>query len=242
VRFISYNRVSTDKQGRSGLGREAQQAAVAQHAATVGGTIVCEYVEVESGRNNARPQLAAALAHCKRIGATLVIAKLDRLARNVAFIAGLMESGVPFVACDMPHAKAFELHIYAALAEQEAHMISARTKAALAAAKARGVILGGYKGGPAPDHKLGVEARQAGSLRHAERVADIVRPMRDAGATYEAIAERLTADHVQAARGGTVWTATAVRRVIVRLGALSPTAQPVAPRAALAQGALRLEP
>lgn len=120
-------------------------------------------------------------------------------------------------------------------------MISARTKAALAAAKARGVQLGGYRGGPAPDHMKGVAARQEIALRHAEEVAGIVRPMRAAGATFQAIADQLNADGVQSAAGGT-WTATGVRRVIDRLGALQPTARAAGPRVAQVQGTLHLEP
>lgn len=217
TRFVSYPRVSTDRQGRSGLGLEAQRAAVAAHVTAFGGEVIAEYTEVESGRRDDRPRLAEALAHCRRTGATLLIAKLDRLARSVHFIAGLMKSDVPFVAADMPHASAFELHIRASVAEEEARLISTRTKAALAAARARGVKLGGYRGAPAPDHTLGVEARQRAALAHAHRIADIVRPMRDAGATLQAIANRLTADGVQASRGGAAWTATAVRRVLALL-------------------------
>jgi DNA invertase Pin-like site-specific DNA recombinase len=215
VRFISYLRVSTEDQGRSGLGLEAQQATVVQHATTWRGEILAEYVEVETGRNDARPRLAEALAHCRRTGATLLIAKLDRLARSVHFVAGLMKSDVPFVAADMPHASAFELHIRASVAEEEARLISTRTKAALAAARARGVVLGGYRGAPPPS-AAGVAARQQAARDHAGRLADIVRPMRAAGATLQAIADRLAADGVRAAGGG-AWTATAVRRVLARI-------------------------
>ena len=141
-RFVAYYRVSTEKQGRSGLGLEAQQAAVQDYLN--GGTweLVGEFIEVESGRKSERPELAKALARCKKDKATLVIARLDRLARNVHFISGLMETKVKFVACDMPEATPFMLHIYAAVAQEEARAVSARTKAALAAAKHRGVRLG----------------------------------------------------------------------------------------------------
>ena len=142
LRFVAYLRVSTDKQGRSGLGLEAQRAAVAAHVDGTRGQIVSEFVEVESGRRKDRPQLAAALDACRALRAILVIAKLDRLARNVAFVSNLMESGVEFVAADMPTVNRLTIHILAAVAEEEARMISARTKAALAAAKARGVRLG----------------------------------------------------------------------------------------------------
>ena len=130
------------RQGASGLRIEAQRAAVAQHVASAGRQIVAEVVEAESGKRSDRPELTRAIAACRAHRATLLIAKLDWLARNVAFIAGLMESGVPFVAADMPNATSFMLHVYAAMAEAEGKAISARTKAALAAAKVRGVKLG----------------------------------------------------------------------------------------------------
>jgi DNA invertase Pin-like site-specific DNA recombinase len=142
LRFVAYYRVSTDKQGRSGLGLEAQHAAVVAHVAAARGTVAAEFVEVESGRRRDRPQLAAALAAARARCAVLVIAKLDRLARNLHFVSGLMESGVEFVAADMPTVNRLTAHILAAVAEEEARMISARTKAALAAAKARDVRLG----------------------------------------------------------------------------------------------------
>lgn len=145
-RLVSYARVSTARQGASGLGLEAQRAAVAAYAAGGGHALVAEYVEVESGKRDDRPQLQAALAACRLHRATLVIAKLDRLARNVRFIAGIMDSGVDFIACDMPHANRLTLHLMAAMAEHEAAAISERTKAALAAAKARGVRLGNPRG------------------------------------------------------------------------------------------------
>ncbi|MBX7222612.1 MAG: recombinase family protein [Blastocatellia bacterium] len=127
-RYIAYFRVSTQKQGQSGLGLEAQRRIVETTAK--GGAVVAAYTDIESGRKNDRPELLNALAHCRESGATLLIAKLDRLSRNVAFIANLMESGVDFIAGDMPTANKFTLHIFAALAKQEREMISARTKEA----------------------------------------------------------------------------------------------------------------
>jgi DNA invertase Pin-like site-specific DNA recombinase len=142
--FISYLRVSTDKQGRSGLGLEAQRHAVTTHVA--GGRLLAEYIEIESGKRNDRPQLAVALAHARATGARLIIAKLDRLSRSVYFISSLMEAGVDFLACDLPMADKLTIHVLAAVAEHEREMISARTKAAMAAAKARGVRFGNPHG------------------------------------------------------------------------------------------------
>ena len=168
--LISYLRVSTKKQSVSGLGLEAQQAAVAEYAAKEGLKVVAEYVEVESGKKAARPELAKALNHCRAAKATLVISKLDRLSRNVAFLSGLMEAGVEFVALDNPTATPFTLHILAAVAEQEAKDISKRTKDALAAAKKRGVKLGSAR----PGHWDGREGkRQAGSKRGVRRAAEL---------------------------------------------------------------------
>ncbi|HUD10991.1 MAG TPA: recombinase family protein [Candidatus Saccharimonadia bacterium] len=140
-KYIAYYRVSTDKQGLSGLGMDAQRQAVASYMAGQG-ELASEFVEVESGRKDNRPQLLAAIAECRKQRAVLLIAKLDRLARNVHFISGLMNSDVEFVAVDMPSANRLTIHILAAVAEHEREMISQRTKAALAAAKARGTKLG----------------------------------------------------------------------------------------------------
>src|SRR5262249_53242038 len=126
-KFVSYIRVSTRRQGSSGLGIESQLDAVARHVASVGGKIIAEYREIESGKLKDRPQLAAALSHARGKGATLVVGKLDRLARNVAFLATLMESKVEFVACDNPNANTLTLHVLGAVAENEARMISERT-------------------------------------------------------------------------------------------------------------------
>src|SRR3954454_14694221 len=155
-RFIAYYRVSTQAQGASGLGLEAQRAAVLAYLDGGSWHLAAEFVEVESGRKDDRPELAKALAACRRLGATLVIAKLDRLARRVSFVSALMDSGVEFVAVDFPTANRLTSHILAAVAEHEAAMISARTKAALAAAKARGVKLGN-------PHGLAPEAQAMGS-------------------------------------------------------------------------------
>ncbi len=141
--FVSYLRVSTDRQGRSGLGIEAQRAAVASYLAGFGAVPLVEFVEVESGKHSDRPELARALTECRLRRATLVIAKLDRLARDAHFLLGLQRSGIAFTAADMPNANWLTVGIMAMVAEEERHAISERTKAALAAAKARGVKLGG---------------------------------------------------------------------------------------------------
>src|SRR6516165_29497 len=155
--IIGYQRVSTRKQGESGLGLESQEAAIRAYAAQRGATVIGMYTEVESGRRSDRPQLASALAHARRSRATLVVAKLDRLSRNVAFLSALLESKADFVACDNPHANKLTVHLLAAVAEHEAEMISRRTKDALAAYKARG-------------GKLGGQLAQCRNLTHADRV------------------------------------------------------------------------
>lgn len=168
--LVSYLRVSTRKQGASGLGLEAQRAAVAEYAKREGLRVVAEYVEVESGKKAARPELAKALNHCRAAKACLVVAKLDRLARNVAFLSALMEAGLDFVALDNEHANKFTLHVLAAVAEQEARATSERTKAALAAAKRRGVLLGSSR----PGHWKGLEAKRlAGARRGVRRAAEL---------------------------------------------------------------------
>ncbi len=188
-RFVSYFRVSTDKQGASGLGLEAQREAVARHVASAGGRIVARFEEIESGKKDDRPQLAAALAECRARHATLVIAKLDRLARRVSFISALMESGVDFVACDNPHATRLTIHILAAVAEHEREMISARTKAALAAAKARGVKLG--------NPRLAEARARALATRHpqppAPELLALITGLAAQGCSLREIARRLNA-------------------------------------------------
>ena len=176
-KFVAYFRVSTDRQGKSGLGLDAQRQAVMSYLDGGRWTLVAEFTEVESGkRDDNRPQLAAASAACKRQKARLVIAKLDRLSRNLAFIAALMESGVEFVAVDNPHMNKLTIHILAAVAEHEREMISERTKAALQAAKARGKVLGN------PDmpeiSKRGVAAVKASvSMRAPNGVATTLNAM-----------------------------------------------------------------
>jgi DNA invertase Pin-like site-specific DNA recombinase len=145
-KFVVYYRVSTQKRGRSGLGLEAQREAVLNYLNGGNWSTAAEFTEVESGKRSDRPEFAKALAACRLHRATLVIAKLDRLARKVHFVSNLMESGVEFVAADNPHANKLTIHILVAMAEHEAEMISDRTKKALAAAKKRGTVLGGFRG------------------------------------------------------------------------------------------------
>ena len=168
TKFIAYYRVSTDKQGKSQLGIEAQKAAV---SVFLGGRecaeLLLEFTEVESSKKKNRPELTAALWQCKRQKATLVIAKLDRLARNVHFVSGLMESGVDFIACDNPHANRLMVHMLAAFAEHERDLISQRTKEGLLAAKARGVKLGVTGKDRAAENK-------AKSRAHAEQITPLI--------------------------------------------------------------------
>jgi len=214
-RFVAYYRVSTKAQGGSGLGLEAQRGAVLAYLNGDDWSLLAEFTEVESGKHNDRAQLRAALARCKLTGATLVIAKLDRLSRNVAFLANLMDSGVEFVACDNPTATRFTLHILAAVAEQETAMISARTKAALAAAKPRGTRLGGFRGTVNCDHAKATAGRVAQADAYAARVAPIAKGLRAKGLSLRQIATELTATHVATANGG-AWSAEAVSRLLAR--------------------------
>jgi DNA invertase Pin-like site-specific DNA recombinase len=224
--YVAYYRVSTARQGRSGLGLEAQQASVAVYLNGGSWRLLAEFTEIETGKRNDRPQLAAALDACRKSKATLVIAKLDRLSRNVAFISGLMEAGADFVAVDMPHANRLTLHVLAAVAEHEREMISARTKAALQAARARGTRLG-----------WAIEARrdeQARACRHgatvtaehanrfAANVLPVVQSVRAAGvSTLAGIAAALNARGIKSARNG-VWYASSVRALLHRCGGTLP--------------------
>jgi len=207
--FIAYYRVSTDRQCRSGLGLEAQRAAVGSYLAGIGGILIAEHTEVETGRRNDRPELQKALAACRKHKARLVIAKLDRLSRNVAFIATMMDSGVEFVACDNPHATRLTLHILAAVAEHEREMISTRTKAALQAAKARGVRLG-------RNAERLAQANRAAALDHANQIKGVLAQLAGSGMTTREIAAELTARGITTPRGGR-WHPQTVRRVMERV-------------------------
>ncbi len=220
-RFVSYLRVSTKRQGRSGLGLEAQRQSVADYLNGGAWTLVGEFVETESGKANDRPQLAAALAACRVHRATLVVAKLDRLSRDAAFLLALRDAGVEFLAVDMPEANRMTVGIMAVIAEQEREMIAARTRAALAAAKRRGTVLGN------PDNltdkarrkgsKVAAQVRGLEADARAADLASIVGPMRDRGASLREIAAELTEMEIPTPRGG-AWTADAVRRLLLRMG------------------------
>lgn len=205
MKFIVYYRVSTQRQGQSGLGLEAQKHACAHY------DIVAEYTEVESGKKSNRPELAKALAHAKKIGATLLIAKLDRLARNVHFITGLLEAGVPITCADMPEADRTFLQMAAVFAEWEGRRISERTKAALAAAKRRGVKLGSPD--PAKGGSVTGAQRANATAQVAPQAMPIINALRKAGQSLRAIASALNEAQIPTAMGGQ-WHASSVRNLI----------------------------
>ena len=224
--IVAYVRVSTRRQGISGLGLEAQQQAVSQYAQQSNARVCAAYTEVETGRSSDRPELMKALAHARRSKATLVVAKLDRLARSVSFTSALMDSGVDFIAVDNPHATRLTIHILAAIAEHEATMISERTKAALAAAKRRGVLLGAAnpKCRTLSDDAIrrgyiaaGEVARRLADQAYADLLPTITQ-LRATGNSLSAIAAQLNA-YGHTTRQGKPWRASQVRRVLERTAA-----------------------
>ncbi len=220
-RVVTYLRVSTVRQERSGLGLEAQRAALAQFIAAEGMTVATEYLETETAKGSdaldRRPTLRAALDEAKRLRCPVVVAKLCRLSRDVAFVAGLMAQGVPFIVAELgPDADPFMLHLWAALAEKERRLISDRTKAALAAKQARGAKLGGYRGGPVPDGAAGAAAAQRQADENAAGVAPILADMQRQGMSLRAMAAGLTAQGITTPRGK-AWTATAVSNALERV-------------------------
>ena len=220
-KFISYLRVSTARQGASGLGLEAQREAVSRYLNGGSWSLIQEVMEVESGKRNDRPAIAEALRLCRLHKATLVIAKLDRLARNVHFISSLMESGVDFVACDFPEANRLTVHILAAVAEHETAMVSARTKAALAASKTRGTQLGGLRGAAsrmagmaAKGTALSAKVRKASSASRRNDLLPVIEDIRRKGfSSLRQLAAELDKLGIATPRGG-YWTATQVSRVV----------------------------
>jgi DNA invertase Pin-like site-specific DNA recombinase len=216
-RYVAYYRVSTQRQGRSGLGLDAQRKAVNDRLCGQA-NLIAQYTEVESGKRNDRPRLAEALAACRLHRATLIIAKLDRLARNVAFVSNIMDSGTEFEAVDFPQANRLTIHILSAVAEHEAKMISDRTRSALAAAKARGTRLGGFRGraGTCNDLVKARAARTAKADRRASDLAATIDSIRNDGATsFCEFAVALNNRGITAPRGGK-WCPAQVRRVLLR--------------------------
>ncbi len=223
-RFVVYYRVSTKQQGQSGLGLESQKAAAEAYVKECGGEIIGEYQEVETGKDCKRPEIMKAILHANRSWATLVIAKLDRLARNVWLTSTLMESGIDFVACDSPQASRLTIHILAAVAEEEVRLVSERTRNALAAYKARGGVLG-----PATFHnKYEWKAKQEQSRQRATRrnsevaiaaydeIRPIVQNLRGQGLSFQAIADSLNNQGFRTRLTGSEWSKTQVKRLVDR--------------------------
>jgi DNA invertase Pin-like site-specific DNA recombinase len=221
-KFVSYLRVSTDRQGKSGLGLEAQRHAVNDWLNGGRWKLVSEHVEIESGRRSDRPELTKALAACRLHGATLVVAKLDRLARNAHFLLGLRDAGVEFVAVDMPAANRLTVGIMAMVAEEEARMISARTTAALAVARARGIKLGNPNNATAAGRRKGAEiAARARTVKARARAADMASTIAELRAggivSANAIAAALNDRAIPTPRSGAQWQAVQVQRVLALL-------------------------
>ena len=219
-RFIAYYRVSTAQQGRSGLGLGAQREAVRVFLSGRAHELAEAFTEIESGKNANRPQLARALDACRLTGGVLVIAKLDRLSRDAHFLLGLEKAGVEFLAADMPNANRLTVRLMAVIAQEEREMISARTKAALAAAKARGKKLGGNRGGPKVDSAEGRAARSRAADDYAREVGPIALEAWQAAdsskGSYSQAAAALATHAIRTPRGGK-WTRAAVRTLIQRL-------------------------
>lgn len=217
-KFVAYYRVSTQQQGQSGLGLEAQQKAVENYLNGGHWELIEEFTEVETGKGanalDKRPQLKSAIDTAKKQKATLIIAKLDRLARNVHFVSGLLESGVDFVAADMPQANKVMIQMHAVMAEWERDQISARTKAALAAAKARGVILG--SAGHA-NLKPNIEQRQQAADDFSNKLRGVIDGMKARGLSQRQMVVELNNLGIKASRGGE-WSHIQLRRVLARLG------------------------
>lgn len=220
--IVSYIRVSTARQGKSGLGLEAQRQAIARFADAEGFEVIVEHVEIETGKGSdaidRRPQLAAALADARKRKVPVIVAKLDRLSRDVHFISGLMAHRVPFVVAELgADADPFMLHLYAALAEKERSLISQRTRDALKAAKARGIVLGNPNLAAVRDRA--VASTKAEADRFAKNVAPIIREIQSSGiSSHRGIARRLNERSVATARGGE-WTAVQVGSILQRVEA-----------------------
>lgn len=243
TKAIAYLRVSTQRQGIDGYGVQGQRDAIRAYLARIGATLIGEYSEVESGGRNDRPELARALRACRMHGATLVVARLDRLSRDVLFVARLQRAGVPFIACDMPEANEMTIILFSAVAQYERKLIGQRTRAALAVAKARGVIMGGHPERLTPTaRRLGAQRsaanRQAAATVHAGSFVDTIADLRAAGVTsLSAIAREFERRGIPTPGGRARWSPTQVRRVVSRLdvgksASQSPATQQGAQRAA----------
>lgn len=219
-KYCAYYRVSTARQGKSGLGLSAQQETVSAYLRSVADSkVVGEVVEIESGRDDSRPELQKALALCRIHKATLVIAKLDRLSRNLSFLGTMMESGQPFVCCDMPDANQMTIGIMASVAAGEARMISERTRLALAAAKRRGTVLGGDRGKQTRSQLLAANrasaaVRSAASVQRTRDLQPVLAELRQQGCeTLKQLADALNARQIATARGS-LWSPASVYRVL----------------------------
>jgi DNA invertase Pin-like site-specific DNA recombinase len=212
--FILYRRVSTTRQGQSGLGLESQDETVRRYVTSQKGTVVGEFVEVESGKNNDRPQLTLALNECRRLKATLVVAKLDRLSRNAEFLLRLQNGNVDFVCCDCPNVDRFTVGILALVAQRERELISERTKSALAQARKRGVKLGTKN--PARQVELMVAGYRRQQIEFIAKVRPIIEEIKSAGiSTITGIAQSLTRRGIPTRTGKSIWYGSTVKTVLV---------------------------
>ena len=219
MRYIAYYRVSTQKQGKSGLGLDAQRKMVSDFIASNGGELVSEFTEIESGKVDTRPELLAAMKQANLVGGRLLVGKLDRLSRDLHFITSLQKSKVEFIVCDLPGCDSFTINIYGALAQREREMISARTKAGLQAAKARGVKLGTNNLPPELQQEAsakGVAIIKQNADSFASKVSTVIEGLQLQGKSLRAIARELEGLNIQTARGGK-WTPTAVRNALARI-------------------------
>jgi DNA invertase Pin-like site-specific DNA recombinase len=219
---VGLYRVSTAEQGQSGLGLEAQQASVRVFAAAQGWTLVAEFSDVASGKDDRRPGFQAALTRCRQLGAVLAAARLDRITRRAHTLSQLLEDGFSIRAADMPGADDLMIRVYAAMAQKERELISERTKAALGAAKARGSRLGGdrgYRPAAGPDSQAATHARREAAERAAHRLLLEADRLRDTGVTSRrALAKALTDCGILTPRGRGTWTHTTVGRLLTRTG------------------------
>lgn len=218
MKYVAYYRVSTQKQGKSGLGLEAQKKMVFDFVAINGGEILAEYTEIESGKRDDRPELTKAMKHATLVGGRLLVGKLDRLSRDLHFITSLQKSRVDFVVSDLPGCDSFTINIYGSLAQREREMIASRTKAGLAAAKARGVRLGTNNLRPELVKEAsakGVQVRQQNANDFAARVKPTIEALIAKGMSLRGVAAELEGLGVKTARGGG-WTATAVKNALNR--------------------------